>query len=192
MLFRRRTPLTLVERVKYTFWPEGGWTRALRYFVKRVLRLTGSPHTIAIGFAAGLVVAWSPLFGVHYLMAVSLAFILRGNILAAVLGTTIGNPLTLPAMWALDYKVGDFLLGLHAGAKPPHILHNLAEKSFAAIWPILKPLFVGSVPLGLVSGVISYFVVRVAVQAYQEARRHRLAARRQVQAAASMGGVPTT
>ena len=191
MLFRRRDPLTFGERMKRTVWPEGGWRRTLVYFRKRVLRLNGSPHTVAIGFAAGLCVAWSPLFGLHYVLAIALAFLVSGNVLAAVLGTTIGNPLTLPAMWALDYKVGEIILGLQAKPKPPHILHNLAEKSFAAVWPILKPLFFGSIPLGIVSAVISYFIVRLAVQTYQEARRQRLAARR-IESAASMRGATTT
>ena len=190
MLFRRRDPLPLHRRVKHTILPPGGWRRSITYFRKRVLRLNGSPHTVAIGFGAGLVVAWSPLFGFHYVLAVTLAYLVRGNILAAVLGTTIGNPLTLPAMWALDYKVGEFLLGAPPGGNPPHIFHNLAEKSFDAILPLLKPLFLGSITLGLISGAISYFIVRVAVQAYQEARRHRLAARRRVQAG-PMEGVPT-
>jgi uncharacterized protein (DUF2062 family) len=178
MLFRRRTPLTLVERVKYTFWPEGGWTRTLRYFVKRVLRLNDSPHTVAIGFAVGVFIAWSPFFGFHYLLAAGLAFIFRGNVLAALLSATLGNPLTLPAMWALDYHVGGLILGAGTTIAPPVIDENLAAQSWAAIWPIVKPILFGSVPVGLVTGIVSYFIVRVAVSAYQQGRRHRLAQRR--------------
>src|SRR5947207_5437430 len=134
MLFRRRVRPNFAERLKETLWPRGGWSRALRYFGKRVLRLSGSPHTIAIGFAAGMFVAWSPLFGLHYLLAIACAFILRGNVLAAVLSTTLGNPLTLPAMWALDYKVGELLLGAHHLRRIPlQMTEGLAHKSFAAI-----------------------------------------------------------
>src|SRR4051794_2657705 len=179
MLFRRRTQLKFADRLRETLWPRGGWSRAMRYFGKRVLRLSGSPHTIAIGFAAGLFVAWSPLFGVHYLLAIACAFLVRGNVLAAVLSTTLGNPLTLPAMWALDYKVGEIMLGAgQARRLPMHLEASLAHKSFDAIWPIVKPIFLGSVPLGLLSGLIAYFIVRTTVQAYQHARRERLEARR--------------
>src|SRR5262245_40083291 len=161
MLFRRRNKLNLTDRLKETLWPRGGWSRALRYFGKRVLRLNGSPHTIAIGFAAGLFVAWSPLFGLHYALALACAFVVRGNMLASILGTTIGNPLTLPAMWALDYKVGELLLGAKHRRLPLHFEEeSLAHKSFEALWPIFKPMFIGSIPLGLVSGAIAYFIVR--------------------------------
>jgi uncharacterized protein (DUF2062 family) len=179
MLFRRRTKLNFGDRLKEALWPRGGWTRAMRYFGKRVLRLSGSPHTIAIGFAAGVFVAWSPLFGLHYLLAIACAFIVRGNVLAAVLSTTLGNPLTLPAMWALDYKAGELLLGAHHARRMPlHFSEDLAHSSFAALWPIVKPIFLGSLPLGLVTGIVSYFIVRAAVQAYQNSRRERLEARR--------------
>src|SRR5262249_35183820 len=130
-------------------------------------------------FAAGLFVAWSPLFGLHYLLAIACAFLVRGNVLAAVLSTTLGNPLTLPAMWALDYKLGELLLGgRHLRRLPLQVPENLAHKPFAAVWPIVKPVLVGSLPLGLMTAVISYFIVRAAVQAYQHARRQRLEARR--------------
>jgi uncharacterized protein (DUF2062 family) len=179
MLFRRRIKPNFLERLKETLWPRGGWSRAARYFGKRILRLSGSPHTIAIGFAAGVFVAWSPLFGLHYVLAIACAFIVRGNVLAAILSTTLGNPLTLPAMWALDYKVGELLLGgRHLRRLPLHLEDTLAHKSFDAIWPIVKPIFLGSLPLGLVTGLVSYFIVRATVQAYQHSRRERLEARR--------------
>jgi uncharacterized protein (DUF2062 family) len=179
MLFRRRTKLNLGERLRETFWPRGGWPRAMRYFGKRILRLSGSPHTIAIGFAAGVFVAWSPLFGLHYLLAIAFCFIVRGNVLAALLSTTLGNPLTLPALWAADFKVGELLLRDHHQRRLPlEVPESLAHKSFATLLPIIKPIFIGSLPLGLVTGFISYFVVRAAVQAYQHARRERLEARR--------------
>ena len=178
MLFRRRTKPNLVERLRETVWPRGGWPRAIRYFGKRILRLSGSPHAIAIGFATGVFVAWSPLFGLHYLIAIAFCFLVRGNVLAALLSTTIGNPLTLPALWAADFKVGELLLGGHARRLPLQVPESLAHKSFAAILPIVKPIFVGSLPLGLITGFISYFIVRAAVHAYQHARRERLEARR--------------
>ena len=59
-----------------------------------------------------------------------------------------------------------------------HLEDTLAHKSFDAIWPIVKPIFLGSLPLGLVTGLVSYFIVRAAVQAYQNSRRERLEARR--------------
>src|SRR6185295_11742361 len=119
MLFRRRDPLPLHRRMKHFVLPPSGWRRALRYFGKRVLRLSGSPHVVAIGFAVGIFVAWSPFFGFHYLICAGLCLLMRGNILAALASTTLGNPLTLPAMWALCYTVGEMILGGSPADVPP-------------------------------------------------------------------------
>jgi uncharacterized protein len=179
MLFRRRSKPNIAERVRETVWPRGGWPRAVRYFGKRIVRLSDSPHAVAIGFAAGLFVAWSPLFGLHYLLAVVLAFALRGNVIASVLSTTIGNPLTVPAMWVADFKLGEHILGArHVRRMAVQVPETLAHHSLDAVLPIIKPMLIGWAVLGSLSGVLSYFIVRAAVQAYQHARRERLEARR--------------
>ena len=184
MLFRRRNQLSFSERLRHSVWPSSGWWRRLRYFVKRVLRLSGSPHAVALGFAVGMFVAWSPFIGFHYLICIALCLLVRGNVLAALVSTTLENPLTLPAVVAIDYAVGDFILGLNPESAPlsaPDVPDSLWHKSFELLWPLL----VGSVPVGLVTGTISYFLVRSAVAAYQEGRRHRLARRRLEIAASS-------
>ena len=47
------------------------------------------------------------------------------------------------------------------------------------IVPLIEPMVVGSIPVGLAVGCIVYFIVYKAVAAYQDARRKRLADRRQ-------------
>jgi uncharacterized protein (DUF2062 family) len=177
MILARRNKRTFSEHVRETLWPSAGWSRSLRYFGKRILRLSGSPHAVATGFGAGIFIGWSPLFGFHYLMAVGLSLLLRGNVLAAVLSTSIANPLTLAALWALDYKVGALILGHHPHP-PPGITHSVAEKSMAKLLPVIEPMIVGWIILGTVSGLVSYFIVGYAVRAFQHARRERLHARR--------------
>ncbi|WP_330448804.1 DUF2062 domain-containing protein [Paracoccus marcusii] len=41
-------------------------------------------------------VNFTPLFGFHFLSAAAVAWIIRGNVLAALLATFVGNPVTLP------------------------------------------------------------------------------------------------
>jgi uncharacterized protein (DUF2062 family) len=51
--------------------------------------------------------------------------------------------------------------------------------------PLIEPMIIGSIPLGLAAGVVTYLAVGKAVAAYQEARRQRLAERREVESRAS-------
>jgi uncharacterized protein (DUF2062 family) len=179
MLFRRRTPRNRLERLRVAVWPSNGWGRSIKYFSKRVVRLAGSPHAIGLGFAAGVFASWTPFLGLHIMMGVALAFIVGGTFIAAALGTFIGNPFTFPLMWWSSFTLGNKLLE-DPGEKVhlKDVAEGLAHQPLSNILPIIKPMTLGALPLGLASAILSYVIVVYAVQAYQAARRHRLAARR--------------
>lgn len=183
MLFQRRQKPNQIQRLRVAVWPRHSWSRSLRYFSKRILRLTGSPHAIALGFAAGAFASITPLIGFHFILSFVIAFIIGGNMLAAALGTAVGNPFTFPLIWASTYKLGTLILHgearrLRSDALKGELGETLLEKSLDTLWPVLKPMFVGALPLGLVIGVLSYFAMFYSVRAYQRGRRQRLAARR--------------
>jgi uncharacterized protein (DUF2062 family) len=179
MLFRRRMPPNRIERLRTAVWPSNGWSRSIQYFTKRVLRLAGSPHAIAFGFAAGVFASWTPFIGLHMVMGVALAFVFGGNFVAAALGTVVGNPFTYPFMWWSSFTLGSRLLDSSPErVRFSEIADGLAHQPLANLVPVLKPMTIGSLPLGIASAIVAYVIVLFAVQAYQSARRHRLAARR--------------
>ena len=162
MKFARRTPKPLAARVQDMVWPRIGWRRALRYRGNELMRLSGSPHAIAAGAAAGAFAAFSPLFGLHYIIAAGLAFALGGSILASAAVTTLANPLTLPLFWAASYEVGSlfFPKNMHFSATA-----LIEQHSWAALEPFIEPLMVGSLILGTVLGLAIYFPVRALIAA---------------------------
>jgi uncharacterized protein (DUF2062 family) len=191
MLFRRREPENLKDRLRVSLWPRHSWGRSARYFLKRVMRLSASPHAIAAGVAAGVFAAATPFVGLHIILGCVIAFFIGGNLLAAALGTAVGNPLTFPFIWFGTFEVGNFILGNHRPhGGPPDLEHHAIWHSLGRLWPIIEPMTVGAVPLGLVAAGVVYFLVRSAVATYQSARRHRLALRRQHHRGASLGEVP--
>lgn len=169
MSFARRQPKTLPDRVQDMVWPRMGWGRALRYRLKRLLRVGGSPHAVAAGAAAGIFAAFSPFLGFHYIIAALLAFALGGSILAAAAVTTVANPLTLPLFWAASYEIGSLFMPSHVHFSAAAIIE---QHTWAAIEPFLAPLVVGSVVAGAALGLVIYFPVRALVAGYQ-ARRVR-------------------
>jgi uncharacterized protein (DUF2062 family) len=184
MLFRRRTPRNHVERLRVALWPSNGWRRSIRYFSKRVVRLAGSPHAIALGFAAGVFASWTPFVGFHILIGIAVSFLLGGNFLAAALGTVVGNPFTFPFIWWSSFELGNRLLnGAGGGVSFSDIANGLMHQPLSSILPIVKPMTVGALPLGIASAIVAYVIVSLGVQAYQEARRHRLAQRREARPA---------
>ncbi len=179
MLFRRRHRPTRIERLRVAVWPRHSWARSTRYFSKRVLRLSATPNAIALGFAAGAFASFTPLIGFHFLTAFAFAYIIRGNMLAAALGTAIGNPLTFPFIWAMTFKTGQWILqggsnGAMAHEVGQQLEKGLFQSSMSALWPTLKPMFIGAVPLGLMVGTVSYVIVYKSVEVYQLRRRRTL------------------
>ncbi len=113
-------------------------------------------------------------------MACVIAYLLRGSLPAAVLGCLIGNPLTYPIIWGATYEAGRFLTAAEIpdGQAPESLGAALAHGDLAAIWaPYLKPMLIGSIPLGLVFGAIAYALVFAGVRSFQAARAHRPAVR---------------
>lgn len=182
MLFDRRHPPKFKEKVRVAVWPRRNWKRSIRYVLTRLSRLRTSPHAIAIGAAAGVVISFTPFLGLHFILAGLLAWTLRGSIIASALGTFFGNPLTFPFIWVGSYQLGSRILGLDTQldsqgliGKLKDVSSDIAKASWDTIWTavetlwpiILKPMTVGGVPMGVVAGFISYYLIRKLAGTYQ-------------------------
>ncbi len=157
MKFKSRNMTPFSARVRDAVWPRIGWKRALKYRGLLLMRISGSPHAVAAGAAAGIFAAFSPLFGLHYLIGGALAYVLGGSIIASAAVTMLANPLTLPLFWAASYEVGRLFVhgGHHFSAKD-----LIEQHSWAALEPFIAPLMIGSIILGAVLGIVTYFIVR--------------------------------
>ena len=122
----------------------------------RMRQLEGNPHYIAMGMAVGIFVSITPIIPFQTLVAIALAFLVRGSKSAAALGTWLSNPLTIPLVYYLNYKLGCLLLGYQAA------LDEIAFDSFAQLMElgleVTLAMLAGGVVIGAVLGVVAYFV----------------------------------
>jgi uncharacterized protein (DUF2062 family) len=188
MLFKRRQNPGAKERFQAWIWPRRGWRRAWNYVLHRVKRLSGSPHAIALGFAAGAFASFTPFVGFHFLLGFLVAYLVGGNLIASALGTFVGNPLTFPFIWFATYTLGSLMLGIEldqaATSAMPVIELGMLWTDWGQfwldfwdkIWPVIKPMLVAGVPMGIAVGAICYWLVKIAVSAYQTKRRSRIEA----------------
>ncbi len=158
-------------------WPRRSWLRSGKYLSKRLIRIAGTPHNIALGCAIGAWVSFTPFVGLHFLISFAIAFVLGGNLLASALGTSIGNPLSFPFIWALTFKSGALMLGLPSSEFTIDAFkEQIATQSWISIWPsMIKPMAIGAIPAGFPVAIALYFIVRLCVGHYQNRRRARLA-----------------
>lgn len=196
MVFKRRNPRTYLQIIAQAFWPRGGWTRAFHYVKHRIRRLPDNPKSIARGVAAGVFVSFTPLFGLHFISAFIAARIVRGNVLAALLGTFFGNPVSFPIIAFSSLQIGHFILGTHFDLAGHSTLvsefvgagHDLKHNLFALFtdevthWGnligffkrVFLPYLVGGIAPGLIAAVVSYWLSEPVIAAYQKRRRKRL------------------
>lgn len=163
------------ERIREALVPRKGWRRRARYLARRLARLSATPHAIALGFAIGAFSAFTPFLGLHVIIGLTVAAVLRANLVAAALGTVVANPLTLPFIFAGTWEAGRLILAalghpvVEVGA--PALGQGLVAAGWRAVWPVLEPMAVGSLPLGLAAAVAGYVLVLTAVRSLKERRR---------------------
>lgn len=181
MLFARRNAPDWREKLRVAMWPRRSYRRSFAYFRHRILRLEGSPHAIAAGVAAGAFASCTPLVGFHFILSFVLAWAIGGSMIAAALGTAVGNPLTFPLIWVSSFQLGSMLIGAPVGTVSPMELDlsfDLIWNSFSTFWPTLKPMLIGGALIGSVVGSSLYVLVRYAVLMRRAIRAARLAERR--------------
>jgi uncharacterized protein (DUF2062 family) len=111
MIFKRRDKPPFWGRLREVLYPRKGFWRGMGYVRKRLHRLPDSPHRIALGFACGAFISFTPFFTLHFFLAAALAWAFRANILASIFGTAVGNPLTFPFIATGSLWLGRYLLG---------------------------------------------------------------------------------
>jgi len=195
LVFKRRKKRSYGRAFAEGIYPRGGWSRATSYVLLRLRRLPDPPHKIARGIAAGVFVSFTPFFGFHFFLAMGLSFVMQGNILAAIIATFFGNPLTFPIIATIAVDLGSWMLGQPSGMQLPSIVVAFSSASlelwynFTAIFTpevarwdrlswfyqrVFLPYLVGGIIPGVITGVVAYSVSRPLITAYQKARIKRL------------------
>lgn len=194
-MFKRRTPRSTLASVGRSLWPRGGWLRAVRYVAYRIRRLPDPAHKISRGIAAGVFVCFTPFFGLHFLISAGIAWLIGGNVLAAILATFSGNPITFPVIAGLSVQLGSRILGEPSSLPLDDVFGSFSRVSLE-MWSNLRavltgdpvywthmsgffdhvflPYLVGGIGPGLLAAVIVYSVSRPIITAYQNARIARL------------------
>lgn len=198
-MFKRRKKLTLWAWSKEQLYPRGGFRRSGLYLWHRLRRLPDPPHRVARGVFAGTFVNFPPIFGFQLIAAAALAWALRGNILAALLGTLLSNPLTTPIIAITSLKLGHWMLGTSDtlsltgvfaafGAAGGELWGNILAafgrgeahwEGLSLFWErIYLPYLVGSILPGILASLVFAWFSLPVVRAYQAMRRHRLLRKR--------------
>lgn len=201
MIFRRRDKRPWWRIVAEFVWPRGGWGRAFTYVKHRLHRLPDPPDRIARGIFAGVFTTFTPFYGLHFVLAGTIAWILRGNIPAAILGTFFGNPLTYLPIGVVSLQTGYAFLG-RPSLHEDEISRSLGGKfldagqdlknNFLALFTdrvsdwhglgifyheVFLPYLIGGIVPGVIVGLAAYYISLPVITAYQKRRKGALKAK---------------
>lgn len=136
-------------------------------------------YSSAMALFVGLFVAFMPVPG-QMLVAAMLAMLFKCNLPLSVGLVWVTNPLTMPAVYILAYRVGALILGTPVGTLNFELSFHWLGHSLSAVW---KPFLLGCVVCGTFFGSLGFFLMSQAWRwhiAYRWRRRRKLRRRREL------------
>ena len=146
--------------------------KILRFFklqTYKIIRIKDFPESVAIGLAWGASVSVTPILGLHLITCYLGTWIMRGNLIAATVGTIVGNPWTFPFFFYLDYKIGVFFYFdkmENYEMKLQFLIKNFEE--------LFLPTFFGSIPVAILVWLITYYLTKNILEKRLNAKKNKI------------------
>ena len=112
-------------------------------------------HSVSLAVFIGIFCAFIPI-PIQTLLVIGLCFWWGANLPIAIVIIWLSNPLTIPPMFYLTYKLGSSILGTEVNS----LSFSLSWEWFSQLGvDILLPLFVGSLLSGILLASAGYFFI---------------------------------
>lgn len=135
--------------------------------IRSLFTLKDTPQRLALAFAVGVFIAFSPVIGLHTLMAVAIIWVFRMNTVVLFTGALINNPWTIVPLYAFCLWFGIHLTGSDISTPDiPWGSVGMAEL-FQMLMPYLWPFVAGTLVAGAAAAVLAYGFFYWAVKRYR-------------------------
>ncbi len=135
--------------------------------------MQSSPGAIARGAAAGAFAGSFPFLGLQTIIGIAIASCIQGNKVVAAASTWLSNPLTYVPLFALNFHIGRWLLGLSPITDLPTSPADMGAW-LAMGRDVAAAMMLGSLITGLVASVLGYYIgfaVALRVRKAREGKR---------------------
>lgn len=148
-----------------------------RRLLEQLLHTHDTPQRTAAAFALGVFFGFSPLFGLHTVLGMALAFALRLNRVAVLLGVYSNLPWIIPAYYTGTTLAAAAILGVEV---PPQFASDFRAAISARSWrefyaialtlaPLAWSFMIGSTVGAIILALAAY---RLSLAAILARRRH--------------------
>jgi len=139
----------------------------MKKFLKQIIYGEKSTKKLALSFAAGIYIAFSPYLGLHNVMIFVFSWIFRLNTITTFTIAHINNPITTVPVCGICYMFGKWLLndifGITLNYTNPSWINYINNNLFhyfgipkICFWTF----FIGANLLGLVLAILSYPIMK--------------------------------
>ncbi len=132
---------------------------ALKDKIQLILSVKDTPQRTSIAFALGIFIGMSPLFGIHTLLGLAVAYLFRLNKLVTIVGVYVTNPCTIIPIYTFSTWVGAKLLGINKILPDIDWSNTTFSSVIKELGPLLMPFIVGTLFIGVLSSVVSYSII---------------------------------
>lgn len=143
----------------------------LRRAFRNLFNLDEPPEKTALAFAVGTFIAFSPLLGLHTIVAALLLFFWRLNKTALFAGVFLTNPWTMAPSIAAAWGIGRMLISTPPIELPKASISAIISSGFwlalAGQWRQLLPFAIGAIILSILCSLVSYPLMLYALRAYR-------------------------
>jgi hypothetical protein len=136
--------------------------------IRQILSLRESPEKIAAAFSLGVFIGMSPLLGLHTVLGIAIAWILRLNRFVTLVGVFVTNPWTIVPIYTFGTWLGVKILGTEHVIPAMDWSHLTLKVLLSDFKPFIMPFILGNTALGLVSAALGYFLIFQAAKRFRE------------------------
>ncbi len=139
----------------------------IRDRIHSLLKLDDPPHKLALAFAVGVFIAFSPTIGLHVITCLLAAWVFRLSKLVVLTASFINNPWTIVPLYGFCIWFGIKITG--AAISVPRIAWSELSltNAYATLKPFLWPYIAGTLVVGAIAAFLSYLLF------YRLVVRHR-------------------
>lgn len=131
--------------------------------LKSLLHLQDPPHRTALAFGAGVFIAFSPLLGLHTVIAIATAFAFGLNRVAVLAGAWI-NAWALVPCYTFGTFIGAWMLGVDASRLTSIDWSRGMGALGSTLGTLLWPFMLGNTLLGLAAAWPAYALARKVLE----------------------------
>lgn len=142
----------------------------LKRYYHKIVHFNESPRKIAMSLAVGMFIGLAVPLGLQTILIIPVCLLFSTNLLLTLAISFISNPLTIIPIYVAAFSIGEFITGnTNSWNNFNFLVENPGLDAFMKLgMDGFLVYFSGSIPLGLIAAIITFFITAYLVKSYRK------------------------